>query len=133
MAQPRPKPTATRKVSTSGVKALLTAAALGLTIGSWAALSGQPPVDVAADVSPVVTAAPPSAPPLALSGPPIPTLVPLVAQPTLNPAAGRPAPLTVAPAAPPQPPAPAVRPANPAAAAPSVSAPKPQARTRSSR
>ncbi|MCW5854360.1 MAG: hypothetical protein KIT87_30100, partial [Anaerolineae bacterium] len=62
MAQPRSKPTAPRRVSTAGVKALVTAAALGLTIGSWAALSGHHEVDVVADVASIVTSAPPSAP-----------------------------------------------------------------------
>ena len=132
MAQPRPKPTASRKVSAAGVKALVTAAALGLTIGSWAALSGHQVGDVVADVAPIVTSAPPSAPTIALSGPPIPTLVPLVAQPTIWATASR-APLAVAPQPPAPPPAPVVRPANPAASAPAVSAPRPQARTRSSR
>jgi len=133
MAQPRPKPTAPRKVSTAGVKALVTAAALGLTIGSWAALSGQQPTEVVVDAAPIVTSALPSAPTIALSGPPIPTVVPLVASPSLDAGAGAAVPLARAPLPPAQPPAPALRPASPALSAPAVSPPRPQARTRSSR
>lgn len=129
-----------------GVKALITAASLALTVGGWAALARtQPTPEEAAPGIPVPTAGITIQQPAAsfsLDMPALPTLAPLPSVPEI--AVARPpdisADLLAAPAAqvvqPAVPAAPAAAQPLPAVSAPAlrvVSVPRPVARTRSSR